>query len=379
MRRVAGVTLIFLVCTVTQVAFSQTIVHSANASSGLFVESSMAESAETAKKKSGKSSNSEAPSEASPGAVSVNVSTKESALSGESRIIIPTFGDVGYLHLGLGAKAKANNSVASIFNEGEVVGGGEANFLIGYKIIAVRENNNQDDQSAVDTFFEGVRNPGWNPEKVLRGVEKAGSLSAHWFFLNPSVEGRKLVLATPDTLFEEQLDKEHNTLWTIRGGYNYWDANLFGFNTILGLSGALKRSDNFSSLNEVAITDQWKSEGDESSRSITRKSIGYTGDYEVFYNQDIAIEMFISPHKMPSVGLYSSLQRTFAHGSNDRTDLSFGLFFSKEKRQMSPSFGVVATLRDVRSELEEDNPITKNNFTVGLVASLKLGAAFLSM
>ncbi len=302
-----------------------------------------------------------------PSQLSIDVATKDKKIEVENQYNFQ-IGKSKFFHFGMSASAKMNNSVASFFNNTNIVGGGEGSLMIGIKFFKIRN-----EKKVADFFVENIDKLEKNELKERIG--NIGKIHGHWFYLNPSVEGRKFKSYIPDTTFNEQINKVNNTLWGINIGYNYWNPNIIGFNTILGISFTPKVTDNFSDLTEFSIIEQQTSTNTNNTiqRASSSKTTAYKGTYKDLRKNNLNFEAFFTHNKFPSLGFYFGHLTAYEKNEDAQTNFSAGLYFSKPKQPTNPSIGVIFTFNDIygNKDLDDDK-----KFAINLVTRLNISRPF---
>lgn len=300
-----------------------------------------------------------------PSQLSIDVATKDKKIEVENQYNFQ-IGKSKFFHFGMSASAKMNNSIASFFNNSNVVGGGEGSLLIGIKLFKIRN-----EKEVSDFFVANVDK--MEKSELKERIGKIGKIHGHWFYINPSIEGRKFKSYFPDTTFNEQISKVKNTLWSINIGYNYWNPNIAGFNTILGASFTPKFTDNFADLAEFSIIEQQVSTNNTIQRASSSKTTAYKGEYKDSKKNNLNFEAFFTHNDFPSLGFYFGHLTTYEKDEDSQTDFSVGLYFSKPKQPTNPSVGVIFTFNDI---YENKNLDDDKKFSINLVTRLNISKPF---
>ncbi|MCR9066087.1 MAG: hypothetical protein NXI00_19105 [Cytophagales bacterium] len=343
---------------ISQVALGQTFNKSFNRSSSLLLGSTSESDI--------KSASSEKEGYSFPSQTSLDVSTKDQKLEFENQYNFHV-SQRTFFHFGVGAGAKMNNSAATFFNNSNIVGGATGSIILGLKTFKI-SNEAEISKYMIDNASK------LSKEQLAKGINGIDSkIHGNWFYISPSFEGRKFKKFDPTNSFDALVSKSNNTLWSLSFGYNYWNPSIANFNTILGVSFTPKKTDNFSDLEEVSISDQRNFSNDSISRAAALKYTAFQGDYNTIRKNDLNIEAFINHNSFSSLGLYLSYNNCFRKALQNRTDISSGIFFSKANQPTNPDVGIVFTFNDITDNYD----LEKNDkFTVNLVTRINLSNPF---
>lgn len=302
-----------------------------------------------------------------PSQLTINVATKDKKLTLENIYNFQLKNSNYFITVGINGSGKINNSIASVFQNSNVVGGFSGNLLLGLKLFRIKN-----EEKIYRTFVEGIQN-NEDINDLKRKIGKEGHIVGHWFYINPSLEGREFKNFFPENDFDSQIQKKNESLWAINIGYNYWNPNIFNFNSIFGISFAPKLTDNFSDLTEFTLTEQQSSTNDTIQRVSSSKTTVYQGIYETTHKQDLNFETFLVHNKLPTFGLYAGYLNTFNKDLKPLVTVSTGFYFSKPKQPTNPSIGIIVNFKDIYDNFDIDSG---DKFSINLVTRLNIGNAF---
>ena len=298
-----------------------------------------------------------------PSQLSIDVTTKDKKLEVNNQYNLQLGTSSDFLVFGLTAAGKMNNSFASFFNNNNIVGGAEAALLIGVKLFSIKNR-----QEISDFFVANINN--MTTDELERRIGEMGKINGHWFYINPSIEGRQFKRITPTNGFDTQISKEKNSLWGINFGYNYWNPSILGINTLMGVSFTPKFVDNFGDLDEITVTDEQVVTNGTTYRTITSKITTYQGDYGTKKQRDLNFEMYMTPNKMPFFGILLGHQTTYEKDKESLSKFTAGIYFCKEKQPLNPSIGVHFIFTDIYNNYDLDK---EKKFGINVVTRLPLG------
>ncbi|MEE9361844.1 MAG: hypothetical protein V3U92_04525 [Cellulophaga sp.] len=307
-----------------------------------------------------------------PSQLSINVATKDKMLTVENLYNFQIKKTNNFLILGINGSGKINNSIASILENSNIVGGFSGNLLLGFKFFRIKNETD-----IYNAFVDKIKKIDKDDKEILKKLKQEignlGQIEGHWFYINPSIEGRKFKNYFPSNNFDSQIVKENKSLWALNIGYNYWSPNIYGFNSILGVSYTPKFTDNFSELTEFSLVEQQTATNNIIQRVSSSKTTVYSGEYKTSHKQDLNFETYLVHNKMPNFGLYLGYLNTFEKNIKTLTTFSTGLYFSKPKQPTNPSIGIVVNFNDINDNFNLDSD---KKFSINLVTRLNIGSVF---
>lgn len=302
------------------------------------------------------------------GVLSIDISTKDKKLTVNNLYSFQLDTTSNFLVFGITASGKINNSISSLFNSGDVVGGSEASLIFGYKLFSIKN------RSEIEKFAEeNLLDTDYTKEELKERIGEIGQMSGHWIYFMPMIEGRKFKSFNQDSSFSNQLVTNRNSLWSLKLGYNYWSPNILGFQSLIGVSGSKFFEDNFDDLKEVTVSDQMIFTSGNVQRNALSKETAYTGVYQASDKYGLNFEGYFSPNKLPFFGLYLAHQTTMEDGKKPLSQLVTGIFFSDYAEVLNPRVGLVMSFNDIYDDRGLDD---NKKFSVNLVTRFNLSRAF---
>lgn len=167
-----------------------------------------------------------------------------------------------------------------------------------------------------------------------------------------------------------QISAEKRTLWGINFGYNYWNPNILGMNSLFGTSFTPKLVDNFGDLEEITVTNEQTSTNGITVRTIESKTTTYQGEYVTKNQRDLNFEMYLTPNSMPFFGVLFGHLTTYEKEKEPLTKFTAGIYFCKEKQPLNPSIGVNFIFTDIYDKHDLNN---EKKFSINIATRLPLG------
>jgi hypothetical protein len=254
-----------------------------------------------------------------------------------ARVTYVNAGTQNPFYLGFQVEAEIQNSVASIFESGDVTPGAKA------------------------SFYLGRRNVTTDP--------KAPSASVDWMHLRLGVEGSRITLYDPDRPFGEQVSTQTFTGGTAALSYNRFFA-WRDVNFLVSTSAGYRRANNYSSLSEIEVATETRTSEAGSSRTGREKTAARQGAYRESSTYPITLDAFIKPSATQLVGL-STYGRMVLSDDKPLTIAGVGLFRLKEGMPTQATAGIVAELNDVFDVSDEGGSLT-DRLRVSIVVGFPL-------